>query len=246
MLASQARVERSQAVAALVLGGAALLSVPTLAVTLGSPADYRDQRISASGIADERGHYYWALGLRPVLQAGSWQVHPWLQEGQALAAQPAHYVRCTVGMVAQAAGPQAYWVDPLALTDAFLARLPARASTRIGHAERALPPGYLPALLGDSSGLPPALRPLFDDVRRVTRDPLLDLPRLQALLRLLRTPLPVRAPGYDPDAAHLPGLRATRQDQLSCLGIPIGSDLIWKFEGPPLMLSNERPLEPAR
>jgi hypothetical protein len=51
-----------------------------------------------------------------------------------------------VGLLGYYAGPGVHIVDPMALTDPLLARLPADKPWRIGHFRRQLPPGYVDRL----------------------------------------------------------------------------------------------------
>jgi arabinofuranosyltransferase len=94
-------------------------------------------------------------------------------------------VRTSVGFLGYLAGPTVHIVDPLALTDPLLARLPAvdRPDWRPGHHLRALPEGYLLSL--DTGADLFADRGVGEYYRRLcllTRGPLFDPERLQTLL----------------------------------------------------------------
>ena len=76
-------------------------------------------------------------------------------------------------------------IDPLALTEPFLARLPARDGARVGHYERAFPPGYLLSRMENRNRLQsPVLARLYDDVLLATQGELWSWARLGALWRL--------------------------------------------------------------
>ena len=77
-------------------------------------------------------------------------------------------------------------IDPLALAEPFLARLPSATGRISGHYERALPPGYLASRRDGNNQLwAPELGQLYDDVNLVTRSPnLFSGERLAAIWRL--------------------------------------------------------------
>lgn len=154
--------------------------------TLFATSSYKPPLLAWTGVADERSFYGYELGLRNVLEWGTWQAHPWYQEGLRLQKEPGTYLRATVGMTGFAAGPQLHLIDPYALGNPFLARLPAREHSRIGHYERALPEGYLLSELSGQNQLrDPVLSQLYEDVQRLSRGPLFSLPRFQSIGRLL-------------------------------------------------------------
>jgi len=78
-------------------------------------------------------------------------------------------------------------IDPFALTDPFLARMPVQGkkSWRIGHFPRVLPRGYLASIAhGDNRLRSGDLAALYDRVTLVTRSPdLFDAGRLGLILR---------------------------------------------------------------
>ncbi|MBX3129546.1 MAG: hypothetical protein KF718_22700 [Polyangiaceae bacterium] len=216
------------------LGGAMLVNLGALSYTLLSPADYHRQHISDAGIADERGYYYQALGLVPSLTRKAWIVHPWLFEGNALRSYPGWYARCAIGMVGYSAGPEVRWVDPLALTDPFLARLPSRANVRVGHYERAFPQGYLDSLLsGKNAIVDPGLAALYADVDAATRAPLWGSRRIGAIYRLNTGHHARASRGFEREAIGLPGVPVQTDSPLSCFGLAYGWDGSFRIEGPP-------------
>lgn len=63
-----------------------------------------------------------------MLLYGTWLRHNAFREGLNLRDYTGKYlVRCNVGMTPYAAGADYVFIDPLALTDGFIARLPATA-----------------------------------------------------------------------------------------------------------------------
>lgn len=111
----------------------------------------RRPEIPPSGITDEWAWY-----------AGRWNdnrftgpaQHPnpafqyWMDLGRDAAAYAREFGPIAIywpaaGIIAYHAGPDVHVVDILGLTDAFVARCPARPGSRIGHIERDLPRGYL-------------------------------------------------------------------------------------------------------
>lgn len=211
-----------------------MLNAGILNNTVFASTGFKRNEIGMSGIADERGFYYQQLGLVPVLKRGTWLAHPWLIEGQAIRRHPGLYTRCTIGMAAFAAGPDVRWLDPMALTEPFLARLPSRTNARVGHYERAFPDGYLESELGPGSVLKdPLLGALYRDVRIATRAPTLSDERFGAIWRLNTGHHAQAFAAFDRDAVGLPGRPAQTLDRFSCFGIPSGGSEIWKIEGSP-------------
>ena len=94
-------------------------------------------------------------------------------------------VQAAIGFTGLAAGPQALIVDPFALADPLLARLPPEPGQKFlaGHLRRAIPPGYLEARrTGSSASLPPELRGTWEQLRLVTSGPLFAPERLRAIV----------------------------------------------------------------
>lgn len=194
LIGMQERSAWSAALAATVLGLS--LFIPTAPLRAGT--DYLREP-AWNGIVDERGFYWKGAGLPSVL-AG--ELHPYALEGrrQRPGTQP---TRAAVGFYAYYAGPEVHVLDPLGLGDPLLARLPAQydPSWRVGHYRRGIPEGYAPG--HDRGPLDPELAALWKTVRTVTREPLLDPARLQALV-----PFNLVAPA--PLMTRFPGLKTGR------------------------------------
>jgi arabinofuranosyltransferase len=141
-------------------------------------------------VLDERGVYYPHTGLLKVLRHGGHPIETWTEVpipppggGSGV------LVSGRIGLLGLRAGPAWHIVDPLALADPFLARLPARhaASPRPGHYPRDLPAGYLDTLRTGTNQIAAAdLAALYDDLSLATRAPLFAPGRLGALWRLQR------------------------------------------------------------
>jgi arabinofuranosyltransferase len=163
------------------------------------------------GIVNERAAYAYHTGLIPALVRGARaDGHPWAEAGRKSSAWPRVITYEAVGLLGFYAGPQVTLIDPMALSDAFLARLPALPGWRPGHFRRALPPGYLASwedclarVFPNGAFAPadktclsagavnhledPALRALYADVTLVTQGPLFEPGRWQAIARLNRS-----------------------------------------------------------
>ena len=157
------------------------------------------------GIVDEREFYYSETGLLTVLESGRSDQAGMSQLGLRLRLLPQVTPYHAVGMVGYYAGPGLHIIDLNALTDAFLARLPATPHWRIGHFERQMPAGYQatvehclsltfpnaavavpqtpcissPSYRNDIDD--PRLAALYDRLALLTQAPLMDRNRLLAL-----------------------------------------------------------------
>jgi arabinofuranosyltransferase len=173
--------------------GMGVLAVLLVARMLEQPVN--SLMIAQNGIIDERRFYWPDTGLVPLLKG--WMATKTLptptdgQRGMELKAeaerrgQPIVVASGAVGMRGYYGGPSVHILDEYALTDAFLARLPAVYGARVGHYARLLPPGYGETVLGASPTTEnAALRPLLDDVTLATRAPLWDAQRWGAIGRL--------------------------------------------------------------
>jgi arabinofuranosyltransferase len=127
------------------------------------------------GIANERVFY--------VAQTGVWSQrrnrrpadHPWAVTGHNRRFHPGVYTFGGVGLMGYFGGPGVHLLDPMALTDPLLARLPTEGPWRIGHFPRPLPAGYedtvrgcLALLFPDHRVAPPD-HACIDDPRFVNR-----------------------------------------------------------------------------
>ena len=147
---------------------------------------------------------------------------PWGAQGlKARDEKHALVARCAVGLYGFNAGPGVTIVDPLAITEGFLSRLPSKKPAYPGHYERAFPEGYVETVTTGLNQLrDPALKSLYDKTQLLSRAPLLDSARWQAIWELnsgADRALVAQAK-YDRNATFAPGLTKTSTDPLSCMG----------------------------
>jgi len=143
-----------------------------------SNAAYRNVE-RARDIGDGRGFWYRRFGMLSPQRR-------WPEVGPPASRRPTRYNPTCAGNDGFTSGDR-FLIDVCALTDPFLARLPAIRSPdwRIGHHFRKMPTDYGNVVVGRSELLADAaLQPLFDDVRLAATGPLFTLPRWQAIARL--------------------------------------------------------------
>jgi arabinofuranosyltransferase len=142
------------------------------------------------GIGDERAYYSDSSSLEAcvasVLVEDECPAHRWLSNGRRFQRSARRVtVQKNVGYFGYAAGVDHIVVDELALTDAFLARMPLRAGAerRVGHGIRVIPEGYLESLeVGENRIRDPSWREYYERVRVLTQAPLLSPGRLRTIL----------------------------------------------------------------
>jgi arabinofuranosyltransferase len=164
---------------------------------------------SQAGIADERAYYFQGSSL---VHANRYQFRQpeWKKATMRVVLTCGGLGRMGIGE-----GPSAYIVDPCALSDPLLARLPIMKDDpwRIGHFHRQLPTGYLESIeTGENSLTDAGTREYYDAIRSVTRDPLWNLNRLKTVLRLNLglVQKPDRSAYRNSAVPMLPGARAVR------------------------------------
>jgi arabinofuranosyltransferase len=164
-------------------GAGAILALGTVVLILAWAVTLRFQppaRALPGGVVDERGHHHSDNGLWSKKR--QWPRPEPLQNFEPVHAE----VQC--GMMGRAAlmDGGVFWVDGCGMSDPFLARLPAirDPAWRIGHPLRKIPGNYLLARLNNLPLADSSLQSLFDDVRRVERDPLFSAERWAAIGRL--------------------------------------------------------------
>jgi arabinofuranosyltransferase len=161
------------------LGG--LATTPTIL----SGKDYQNF-YSHHGILDIRGRMYYKTGL--------WRPEPEVEKrtnamrGKALRESQVNHdkvvISVAIGYTGFYAGPSVYIIDRVALSDPFLARLPAKRPWAIAHFERVLPKGYLESVQqGKNLVEDKNLAELYDQVLLVTRGNLFDFNRWRAIAK---------------------------------------------------------------
>ena len=84
-------------------------------------------------------------------------------------------IRDGIGFVGYFAGPGVHIVDPYALTDPLLSRLPAIPGSRTGHYLRDIPAGYLESLESHTNQIAdPDLSAFYDRLRVRRRRPVVE------------------------------------------------------------------------
>jgi arabinofuranosyltransferase len=140
------------------------------------------------GIADERGCYFYEAGLLPTLRRGGEPTHCWVEVGRDAHARGVPVVvKGNIGYFGYYAGRDVYVVDPGALSDPLLARLPAARTRpwRIGHFVRLIPEGYVETLrAGENRLADPRLAAYRGKLAFVVSGPLFDAERLREIWRL--------------------------------------------------------------
>jgi arabinofuranosyltransferase len=142
--------------------------------------------IDTRGVADEHAFYNNATGIFTALRGLQVPNYLWAQQGlQARLSNQKVVKEANLGFFGFEAGPFVHIVDPRAISDPLLARLPARSSSRIGHFTRYIPDGYLETLeTGKNLIEDKDLALYYDKLRFVTRGPLFDIQRLIEIWKL--------------------------------------------------------------
>lgn len=150
---------------------------------------------------------------------------PWGQQGlDARNGRHSVVAKCAVGLYGFNAGPGVYIIDPLAIADGFLSRLPSKRPAYPGHYERALPDGYVETLTSGKNSLrDPALAELYDQMRLLGQAPLLEPARWRAIWAMNTggDRRLVAQANYDPNKTWTPGAHGTPSPStvpLSCMG----------------------------
>ncbi|HEX2973333.1 MAG TPA: hypothetical protein VHP11_13445, partial [Tepidisphaeraceae bacterium] len=156
---------------------------PLLATSRYKPAPHE---LIDRGIADERGYYYIYTGL---LRSDPHASNPRARDALDLRrhGSAAIVTSDSIGVFGYHAGPSIHIVDPYALTDPLLARLPVKPTFqwRIGHFQRELPAGYVETLDSDHNQIQdPRIHNLYEDLVLITRGPLFTAARWKAIWRV--------------------------------------------------------------
>ena len=111
-----------------------------------------------------------------------------------------------IGYAGYFAGRQLHILDPVALSDPLLSRLPTAVPWRIGHFQRDVPPGYQSTLeTGRNVIADPGVAMFYDQLALVTRGPLWTRHRWAAIIRVNLGQSSYLLEGY---SRQLPGVRA--------------------------------------
>jgi arabinofuranosyltransferase len=191
------------------LPAAALLLLVSPRSALRTGDDYRPVwslgAPGTAGIVDEKGNEPGSDWLRDAPRDG------WLQPGLDALGPPR--LQRVLGRPGYRAPLGQILIDPFALSDPFLARLPAEPPWQIGHFQRRVPAGLLAGLADGTCPLAdPALAALCVDVRTVVSGPLFTAERWNAWRRLPRRQREAR---QSVEVSRCPQLLLTAPDSAS-------------------------------
>ena len=151
-------------------------------------ARHRPVAADNARITDERAFYYEGTGLLRASREFEMPSQKAAVDGrQAREQGPAVVVRGGVGMFGYHAGPAVHIIEPWAVCDPLLARLPVPegAFWRIGHFRRELPAGYEETQRSGANRIAdPEVARLYDALEVVTRDPLFSSRRFAEIWKL--------------------------------------------------------------
>lgn len=165
---------------------------PSSPLTSGSEVSRKGYGVS--GIADERSYYYESTGLLRVARPVPFPENKHLKRGRhdrdsaKKGSDKMVRRRINVGFYGYAAGREVHIVDPLALGDPLLARLPAAYEPhwRVGHFDRVVPEGYENSIRKGRAQLSdPDLNRYYKKLRQVTEGPIWSFERWLSMWGLL-------------------------------------------------------------
>jgi arabinofuranosyltransferase len=139
-------------------------------------------------VTDERRLNYEFAGLLKVHRGGIIPDHEWSADGLQLRAGGQQVVvRSFIGLEGYFAGPLVHIIDPHALSDPLLARIPGGTSTSImGHFLREIPDGYIETVKTGTNRLTdPDLAAYYEHLHLVVAGPLWSTRRLVTIALLL-------------------------------------------------------------
>ena len=170
----------------LVLGALSLLLAQQVGFHVYRAMDMN--HVTPYGIYNDEAIYWPASNLPANLLRDQMGRSRLVQQGREFrAAGRSPVVWATLGFAGYYAGPRVHVVDPLALNDALLARIPAiyDPEWKIGHAERYIPEGYLETVeTGENRIADPGLAEYYDKLSLVTRGDLWSRERWRAIYEI--------------------------------------------------------------
>ncbi|AWI52409.1 hypothetical protein DEH84_02410 [Aquabacterium olei] len=172
----------SSARSGLIIVGMLLL----LGFRVNNESRYWDARpVFVSGIVDERHVYYGQTDLETIAQSGV--LGHFKDNARHMRDPGGIYMACNIGMAVYYADRAVRVIDPLALSDFFLAGLRPLPSARIGHFERPVPIEYIKSLQQERNAFTDArVAAYFNDTLLITRShELFSAERFRAIYRVL-------------------------------------------------------------
>ena len=152
-----------------------------------APADNWDY-LFVDQVMDERREYFPSSGLLNAHRGAVMPDHDWSRDGARLRATGKQVVvREYIGLVGYFAGPAVHIIDPHALSDPLLARIPGGTPYSVmGHFQRDVPEGYLETIeTGTSRLTDPDLATYYAHLRVIIAGPLWSGRRMLTLARFL-------------------------------------------------------------
>src|SRR5262249_21078226 len=143
-----------------------------------------------NGVKDERGAHNKTVNPLTYEVFRVMPDNPLAREGRSFAASPEKvFVHPWIGLIGYYAGPSKYIIDPNALSDPLLARLPVGQDFYlafwVSHWTRPLPAGSVESRqTGTNQIIDPAIHAFFDRIRNVTEGPVFSGSRLRDILAL--------------------------------------------------------------
>ncbi|MBU3624406.1 glycosyltransferase family 39 protein [Polynucleobacter sp. AP-Latsch-80-C2] len=161
-----------------------VLGISNMKYTLLSDSYYESHKISAAGIADERGFYYQSYGL---LNAKRETFRPLHWESGLKTIQDTKVICDNSISTILSFGPATHFIIDCALADPFLSKIPITPdpSWRVGHYFRDLPAGYLETIASNTNQIvDPALHDFYDVIHTIVSGSIWDLERWYAVYKL--------------------------------------------------------------
>lgn len=140
-----------------------------------SPYDYSNDKIEM-GIADERGYYFHITSLYSYIFNKTARFSP--ENINDIT------IKSNIGIFGYSSGIKRTIVDPLALSDPLLARMPVTGWWRIGHFQRSIPEGYIESLThGKAVIVDPQINEFYKKLKIITQsEQLFTLERLKTIV----------------------------------------------------------------
>ena len=160
--------------------------------TVLSGADYHEHRLHTDElIDDERGYRHYFAGLISTRSSPFLVNDPWFKEGNAARREAESQGRTIVivdpngGYMGYAAGPRVHFINPYAITDPLLARLPGRIGfIAPGHFWRNTPKGYPAAAISTGEIKDPNLQAYWEELSLIISGPIFSPERWAAIWRM--------------------------------------------------------------
>lgn len=149
---------------------------------------YTNSGFNSNGILDERYMYWYNSNTLFKTSSNKKKNHEFFNNGLMIKKyyKNKYYILPYIGMSAYSAGEKYYFIDPLALSDAYLAQYPiAHYPWRIGHFPRYIKHDYLKSVINNENVMVNEYdRKVLDDIWLLTKAPLDDPYRIGAIVRL--------------------------------------------------------------